>query len=111
MGGMEDDEDARSVAFVIAFLICVELSKEPEYRCEYCDKVYKQESRYITHKNTAHSMRCVEKDTVAEVATSAIPVLDPTVVVELLRQNAEMIELLRKQQETIQFLVSQQMNR
>ena len=92
---MEDDEDANSVAFVIAFLICVNLSKEPEYKCEYCDKVYKQEARYKAHMKT-----CVEK--VTGVAPAK---LDNTTVMELLRQNAEMMELLRKQQETIHMLV------
>jgi hypothetical protein len=97
--GMEDDEDANSVAFVIAFLICVHLSKEPEYTCEYCDKVYKQEARYKAHMKT-----CVEK--VTGVGVGAAPEkLDNTTVMELLRQNAEMMDLLRKQQETIQMLV------
>lgn len=99
--GMEDDEDANSVAFVIAFLICVHLSKEPEYKCEYCDKVYKQEARYKAHMKT-----CVEKVTGVGVGVGAAPEkLDNTTVMELLRQNAEMMELLRKQQETIQMLV------
>jgi hypothetical protein len=53
-----DADDADDVAFVIAFIICVELSKALEYRCEYCDKVYKQEARYVTHMKG-----CVEKDT------------------------------------------------
>ena len=111
------DADADAVAFVIAFIICVELSKEPEYRCEYCDKVYKQEARYITHVKG-----CVEKDTLGAVPVPtppkvciekdtprpapAPPMLDNTTVMELLRQNGEMLELLRKQQETIQMLVA-----
>ena len=107
-----DDDAADSVAFVIAFIICVELSKEPEYQCEYCGKVYKQEARYMTHvggcveKNTPVGPPpkvCIEKDTP--------PMLDNTTVMELLRQNGEMLELLRKQQETIQMLVAQRMDR
>ena len=95
---MEDaPDDADSVAFVIAFIICVELSKEPEYQCEYCGKVYKQEARYMTHVKG-----CVEKDT----PPAQSPMLDNTTVMELLRQNGEMLELLRKQQETIQMLVA-----
>lgn len=108
----DDAADADDVAFVIAFIICVELSKALEYRCEYCDKVYKQEARYITHV-----MGCVEKDTPGppptvppkvciEKDTPAPPMLDNTTVMELLRQNGEMLELLRKQQETIQMLVA-----
>jgi hypothetical protein len=103
----EDDDDAESVAFVIAFIICVELSKEMEYQCEYCGKVYKQEGRYITHRKG-----CIDRDTpgVAAAAPTAAPtaasVLDNTTVMELIRQNGEMLELLRKQQETIQMLVA-----
>ena len=104
-------DDADDVAFVIAFIICVELSKEPEYRCEYCDKVYKQEARYVTHVKG-----CVEKDTPVPappppppkvcIEKDTPPMLDNTTVMELLRQNGEMLELLRKQQETIQMLVA-----
>lgn len=100
----EDDDDAESVAFVIAFIICVELSKEMEYQCEYCGKVYKQEGRYITHMKG-----CIDRDTPgvgAPTAAAAAPVLDNTMVMELIRQNGEMLELLRKQQETIQMLVA-----
>ena len=108
-----DDDDADSVAFVIAFVICVELSKEPEYQCEYCDKVYKQEARYITHLKSAHPPPAapdpggwrVEKDTLAPAVEVVEPMLDNTTIVELLRQNREMLELLRKQQETIHLLV------
>ena len=114
-----DDDDADDVAFVIAFIICVELSKEPEYRCEYCDKVYKQEARYVTHVKG-----CVEKDTPVPAPPPPTPptppkvciekdtpaVLDNTTVMELLRQNGEMLELLRKQQETIQMLVARSLS-
>ncbi len=115
MADTDTDADADDVAFVIAFIICVELSKEPEYRCEYCDKVYKQEARYVTHlkgcveKDTPQAPPpppppkvCIEKDTPA--------VLDNTTVMELLRQNGEMLELLRKQQETIQMLVARSLS-
>lgn len=121
----DDAADADDVAFVIAFIICVELSKALEYRCEYCDKVYKQEARYITHRSgcvekdtpgppmptvpmptvpppTVPPKVCIEKDT----PRVAPPMLDNTTVMELLRQNGEMLELLRKQQETIQMLVA-----
>jgi hypothetical protein len=108
---MVDDDD--DVAFVIAFIICVELSKAQEYPCEYCDKVYKQEARYMTHmkvcveKDTAKG--CVEKDTHVPPIVAAQPMLDNTTVMELLRQNGEMLDLLRKQQETIQMLVAERM--
>lgn len=113
---MNDVDDADAVAFVITFLICVELSKEPEYKCEYCDKVYKQEARYITHiggcveKDTRPVGR-IEKDTPVLPPPPPPPMLDNTTVMELLRQNGEMLELLRKQQETIQMLVARQLER
>ena len=72
---------------LIAFIVCVECAKEPEYRCEKCDKSYKQEGRYKTH-----------------IAACGQDVSD---VSDLLRQNREMMDLIRKQQETIQLLVSQ----
>jgi hypothetical protein len=105
---MNDVDDADAVAFVITYLICVELSKEPEYKCEYCDKVYKQEARYMTHIGG-----CIEKDTrpIGRIEKDTPPLLDNTTVMELLRQNGEMLELLRKQQETIQMLVARQMER
>jgi hypothetical protein len=113
---MNDVDDADAVAFVITYLICVELSKEPEYKCEYCDKVYKQEARYMTHiggcieKDTRPIGR-IEKDTPLPMPPPPPPLLDNTTVMELLRQNGEMLELLRKQQETIQMLVARQMER
>ena len=97
-----------SLAFVIAFLIIVECAKEPEYRCENCDKVYKQEARY-----KAHIAGCiVVGDTIPGVAkVPLVRVVGDTLPVsaedfsELLRQNREMMTMLRSQQETIQLLV------
>ena len=89
--------EVRAFLAFIVFIICVECAKEPEYICEYCDKVYKQEARH-----RAHVVKCVEKDT---------PPLPPRVCAddfaELLRQNREMMSLLQKQQMTIQLLVTQ----
>lgn len=100
-----------SLAFVIAFLIIVECAKEPEYRCENCDKVYKQEARY-----KAHIAGCiVVGDTIPGGAkvplVPLVCVVGDTIPVsaedfsELLRQNREMMTMLRSQQETIQLLV------
>lgn len=95
-----------AIAFVIAFLIIVECAKEPEYRCENCDKVYKQEARY-----KAHIGGCiVVGDTILE-APGLVRIVGDTIPVsaedfsELLRQNREMMTMLRSQQETIQLLV------
>jgi hypothetical protein len=109
-----------NLAFVVAFLVIVECAKEPEYRCENCDKVYKQEARY-----KAHIAGCVSGDTIPtvekrRVAGDTIPTVEKRRIVsgdtipglvsaddfsELLRQNREMMSMLRSQQETIQLLV------
>ncbi len=82
-----------AIIVLVAFIICIDCAKEPEYRCENCDKVYKQESRYNTHIAT-----CMVADS-REVSPSDFS--------ELLRQNREMMDIMRKQQETIDLLVSQ----
>ena len=92
-----DDRDA-VLALIIAFIVCLECAKEPEYRCENCDKTYKQEGRY-----KAHIAGCGRGDT-RDVPAATVPAADFS---ELLRQNREMMELMRKQQETIQLLVAQ----
>jgi hypothetical protein len=101
-----------SLAVIIAFLIIIECAKEPEYRCENCDKVYKQEARY-----KAHIGGCIVGDTIpaalVRVVGDTIPAekaAAPGLVSaedfsELLRQNREMMTMLRSQQETIQLLV------
>jgi predicted metal-binding protein len=81
-----------AIMMIVAFIICIECAKEPEYRCENCDKSYKQESRY-----KAHIAACVIGDK-REVSPSDFS--------ELLRQNREMMDIMRKQQETIQLLVA-----
>ena len=100
-----------AVAIIIAFLLCIECAKQPEYRCEYCDKVYRQEARYNTH--VAVCGGCVVKDTLGPgpgPGTGAPKCVVPYAandISELLRQNREMMDMLRKQQETIHLLVSQ----
>jgi hypothetical protein len=96
------------IMIVIAFILCVECAKIPEYRCENCDKVYKQESRY-----NAHIALCLGSDTFGAAGEGGcrgakMDVVMPSVAdfSELLRQNREMMEIMRKQQETIQLLVS-----
>jgi hypothetical protein len=97
----DDDGEVRAFLALIVFLVCVECAKEPEYICEYCDKVYKQEARY-----RAHVVKCVEKDTPAAPAPAAA-VVSASDFSELLRQNREMMTLLQQQQLTIQVLVTQ----
>ena len=98
----DDDGDVLAFLALIVFLMCVECAKEPEYICEYCDKVYKQETRY-----RAHVVKCVEKDTPSVPAPAPAPVVSASDFSELLRQNREMMTLLQQQQLTIQVLVSQ----
>lgn len=92
-----DYQDA--IALMIAFIVCVECAKEPEYCCENCDKVYKQESRY-----NAHIAVCGVRVGVGDAMT-AMTTVSASDFSELLRQNREMIDIMRKQQETIQMLV------
>jgi hypothetical protein len=83
-------------------MVCVECAKEPEFRCENCDKVYKQEGRYKAHIGV-----CIVGDTLGGGAAEATAVVSQADFSEVLRQNREMLELMRKQQETIQLLVAQ----
>lgn len=98
------DDAVRAFLAMIVLLICVECAKEPEYLCDNCDKVYKQEARYH-----AHVAKCVEKDTppVRPLRPVEGCVVSAADFSELLRQNREMMVLLQKQQETIQVLVAQ----
>jgi len=89
-------------ALIIAFMVCVVCAKEPEFRCENCDKAYKQEGRY-----KAHIAVCVVGDRPGPVAVAAVAAPSASDFAEVLRQNREMLDLMRKQQETIQLLVSQ----
>jgi len=97
------------LAFYAMFvlLICVECSKEPEFRCDFCDKVYKQEGRF-----QAHIAKCGVKDSGGSISRTVVggdgnQTVSVSEFSELLRQNREMLALLQKQQETIQTLVSQ----
>jgi hypothetical protein len=97
-----------NLAFVVAFLVIVECAKEPEYRCECCDKVYKQEARYKAHIAgcivVGDTIPTVEKRRI--VSGDTIPgLVSADDFSELLRQNREMMMMLRSQQETIQLLV------
>ena len=98
-----------AIALIIAFLIIIECAKEPEYRCENCDKVYKQEARYKAHIAgcivVGDTILGVTKVPVAPVAAVAAGMVSAEDFSELLRQNREMMAMMRSQQETIQLLV------
>jgi len=91
-----------AIALMIAFIVCVECAKEPEYCCENCDKVYKQETRYNAHIAVCGVRVGVGDAMTTATATTTVSASDFS---ELLRQNREMIDIMRKQQETIQMLV------
>lgn len=105
------DNEVQAFYAMFVLLICVVCSKEPEFRCECCDKVYKQEGRYH-----AHIAKCAVKDTGWSGGGGSVcggcgggghVTIQSSEFDELLRQNREMLTLLQKQQETIQTLVSQ----
>jgi len=97
----ETDDEVQAFYAMIVLLVCVECSKEPEFRCENCGKVYKQEGWYHAH---LAKCRVKEPDDGLCVGGGGVSASEFT---ELLRQNREMMALLQKQQETIQTLVSQ----
>jgi hypothetical protein len=101
----QTDDEVQAFYAMIVLLVCVECSKEPEFRCENCGKAYKQEGWYHAHLakcrvKEPHDGWCVGGGgDGASVSASEFA--------ELLRQNREMMALLQKQQEMIQTLVSQ----
>lgn len=120
---MSDVDELREFFMaMIAFLIIVEISKEPEYICEYCGRVYKQEARYNTHLRNEHAgvgvgvglgadagakINGVINDHDNRDAHEIAPVCNKSndVIAEILRQNSEMLDIIRKQQETISALL------
>ena len=114
---MSDADELREFFMaMIAFLIIVEISKEPEYICQYCGRVYKQEARYNTHLRNEHAGVGADTDVGAKINgvkhdaddnRDNAPVCKPStdVITEILRQNSEMLDIIRKQQETISALL------
>jgi hypothetical protein len=95
------DPDLLAYFAFFVFLICVECAKEPEFRCENCDKVYKQEGRFRVHLSKCVGVDLFTADPAAAAAGKQI-----TDFSELLKQNREMMSIIQKQNETIQVLVS-----
>jgi len=100
-----DNEHLQAYYVLFVLLICVECAKEPEYVCDICNKVYKQEGWY-----NAHVFKCGGGGR-GECSIHRKDEISPSIsdFSELLRQNREMMILLQKQQETIQVLVAQLM--
>jgi hypothetical protein len=109
----QNDDEVQAFYAMFVLLICVECSKEPEFRCENCDKVYKQEGRYHVHLAKCRGKepddgRCGDGGGGGNVGGGGGGAcVSASEFTELLRQNREMMALLQKQQETIQTLVSQ----
>lgn len=98
------DDELQAFYAMIVFLICAECSKEPEIRCEKCDKVYKQMGRYHAHLAKCNDVKVPDGRSGGDGGGAGVSASEFS---ELLRQNREMMVLLQKQQETIQTLVSQ----
>ena len=94
------DPDLLAYFALFVFLICVECAKEPAFRCENCNKVYKQEGRFRVHLS-----HCVAGTTSVAVC-HAENEISTTDFSELLRQNREMMSIIQKQNETIHVLVA-----
>ena len=114
---MSDADELREFFMaMIAFLIIVEISKEPEYICQYCGRLYKQEARYNTHLRTEHAGVGTKikgviyndhdtNDTDDNRDNAPVCNKSTDVIAEILRQNSEMLDIIRKQQETISALL------
>jgi hypothetical protein len=98
------DPDLLAYFAFFVFLICVECAKEPEFRCENCDKVYKQEGRFRVHLSKCVGVDLFTPGPAAAAAAAAGKQI--TDFSELLKQNREMMSIIQKQNETIQVLVS-----
>jgi len=109
------NDDVREIfESMIVFIFIVELSKIPEYICEYCGRSYKQESRYITHIENVHC----EPKSIAKVHSSSSSIISSDEVKgrgeesnenirmdDLIKQNREMLEIIKQQQEAIMALL------
>lgn len=100
-----NDIDLLAYFAFFVFLICVECAKEPEFRCENCDKVYKQEGRFRVHLSKCAGVDLFTAGPAAAAAAAAAG-KQITDFSELLKQNREMMSIIQKQNETIQVLVS-----
>jgi hypothetical protein len=104
---MQNDDDIRDIfEAMILFLLISELSKAPQYVCEYCMRSYKQESWYRSHIQQVHNKPIVGgenkiNDSIDEKKQQSSSVMSVDVVNELLKQNRDMLDMIKQQQETI----------
>ena len=117
------DEIDIDYIMMIVIIIVTNLSNKQEYICEFCGRVYKQETRYKTHirehtPNTLQNIAPDIKNTIDYtdyggggggggggdvVRTKENPNND--IIMELLKQNRDMMDMLKQQQETISLLL------
>jgi hypothetical protein len=120
---MEYDDDIREIfEAMILFIIISELSKAPQYVCEYCMRSYKQESWYRSHIQQVHNIQQVHSipqvhnkpniddqnkmnESIDEIKqpsiSSSSTLISVDVVTELLKQNRDMLDMIKQQQDTI----------
>lgn len=104
---MQNDDDIRDIfEAMILFLLISELSKAPQYVCEYCMKSYKQESWYRSHIQQVHDKPSIGgenkiNDSIDEIKQQPSSVISVDVVNELLKQNRDMLDMIKQQQDTI----------
>ena len=116
---MQNDDDIRDIfEAMILFLLISELSKAPQYVCEYCMKSYKQETWYRSHIQQVHDKPQVHdkqqvhdkpsiggenkiNDSIDEIKQQPSSVISVDVVNELLKQNRDMLDMIKQQQDTI----------
>lgn len=103
---MQNDDDIRDIfEAMILFLLISELSKAPQYVCEYCMKSYKQESWYRSHIQQVHDKEIIVggkiNDSIDEIKQASSSVISADVVNELLKQNRDMLDMIKQQQDTI----------
>jgi hypothetical protein len=104
---MQNDDDIRDIfEAMILFLIISELSKVPQYVCEYCMKSYKHESWYRSHIQQVHDKPSIVgenkiNDSNDEIKQPSSSLISVDVVNELLKQNRDMLDMIKQQQDTI----------
>jgi hypothetical protein len=78
------------------------LKKTQPHICENCEKIYKSGSGLWNHKK-----KCSQKQQKKENTNNGMPVLDNTIVYELLRQNQEFKEIILEQNKKILEMASE----
>jgi hypothetical protein len=115
--GCCDDIDIDYIMMIV-IIIVTNLSNKQEYTCEFCGRVYKQETRYKTHirehttPNTMQSSYITNEIPIDSIVDCGDVVRrkeekpnNDIIIMELLKQNRDMMDMLKQQQETISLLL------